>query len=33
MITVEDLALDYDDVTLCNRIVCGLEDIDLDITE
>lgn len=33
VITVEDLALDYDDVTLCNRIVCGLEDIDLDITE
>lgn len=33
VITVEDLALDYDDVTLVNRIVSGLEEIDLDITE
>ena len=33
VITVEDLALDYDDVTLCNMIVCGLEDVVLEITE
>ena len=33
VITVEDLALDYDDVTLCNRIVSGLEDVVLEITE
>ena len=33
VITVEDLALDYDDVTLVNRIVTGLEDVNLNITE
>lgn len=33
VITVEDLTLDYDDVTLVNKIVCGLEEISLDITE
>ena len=33
VITVEDLALDYDDVTLVNRIVSGIEASTLEITE
>ena len=33
VITVEDLALDYDDTTLVNKIVTGLDDINLDIAE
>lgn len=33
VITVEDLSLDYDDVTLYNHIVAGLEDVVLEITE
>lgn len=30
-ITVEDVALDYDDVTLVNKIVAGLDGVNLDI--
>lgn len=33
VITVEDLSLDYDDVTLVNKIVSGLEEVNLDIAE
>ena len=30
-VTVEDVALDYDDVTLVNKIVAGLDGVNLDI--
>ncbi len=33
VITVEDLALDYDDVTLVNKIVSNMDELSLDITE
>lgn len=33
VITVEDLALDYDDVTLVNKIVSNMDELGLDITE
>lgn len=33
VLTVEDLALDYDDVTLYNHIVSGLDGVVLEITE